>query len=91
MSLRTLTLFLHKHHGAAPIVIIDEYDTPHPAGTCERFHDTSLMRNLFSGGLKDNPHLSYGFLTGILRVAKGKYLQRPEQPEDQLNFRRALQ
>ena len=28
------------------------------------------MRNLFSGGLKDNPHLSYGFLTGILRVAK---------------------
>ena len=28
------------------------------------------MRTLFSGGLKDNPHLSYGFLTGILRVAK---------------------
>lgn len=28
------------------------------------------MRNLFSGGLKDNKHLSYGFLTGILRVAK---------------------
>lgn len=29
-----------------------------------------FMRVLFSGGLKDNPHLSYGFLTGILRVAK---------------------
>ena len=29
-----------------------------------------FMRNLFSGGLKDNQHLSYGFLTGILRVAK---------------------
>lgn len=29
-----------------------------------------FMRNLFSGGLKDNKHLSYGFLTGILRVAK---------------------
>ena len=28
------------------------------------------MRNLFSGVLKDNKHLSYGFLTGILRVAK---------------------
>ena len=28
------------------------------------------MRNLFSGGLKDNRHVSYGFLTGILRVAK---------------------
>lgn len=29
-----------------------------------------IMRALFYGGLKDNPHLSYGFLTGILRVAK---------------------
>lgn len=28
------------------------------------------MRNLFSGGLKDNKHLTYDFLTGILRVAK---------------------
>ena len=36
------------------------------------FYDRVIgfMRNLFSGGLKDNPHLSYGFLTGILRVAK---------------------
>ena len=29
-----------------------------------------FMRNLFSGGFKDNQHLSFGFLTGILRVAK---------------------
>lgn len=28
------------------------------------------MRNFFSGGLKDNEHLEFGFLTGILRVAK---------------------
>ena len=28
------------------------------------------MRNFFSGGLKDNSHLAFGFLTGILRVAK---------------------
>ena len=28
------------------------------------------MRNLFSGGLKDNRNLKFGFLTGILRVAK---------------------
>lgn len=36
------------------------------------FYDAvvGFMRNLFSGGLKDNRHLSYGFLTGILRVAK---------------------
>ena len=29
-----------------------------------------FMRNLFSGGFKDNRHLAFGFLTGILRVAK---------------------
>lgn len=28
------------------------------------------MRNFFSGGLKDNKSLAFGFLTGILRVAK---------------------
>ena len=72
MSLRTLTLLLHKHHDVAPIVIIDEYDTPIQQGHVSGFYDTIIgfMRNLFSGGLKDNPHLSYGFLTGILRVAK---------------------
>ena len=72
MSLRTLTLLLHKHHDVAPIVIIDEYDTPIQQGHVNGFYDIVIgfMRNLFSGGLKDNPHLSYGFLTGILRVAK---------------------
>lgn len=36
------------------------------------YYDDAIlfMRNLFSGGFKDNPHLSFGFLTGILRVAK---------------------
>ena len=72
MSLRTLTLLLHKHHGEAPIIIIDEYDTPIQQGHMNGFYETivNFMRNLFSGGLKDNPHASYGFLTGILRVAK---------------------
>ena len=72
MSLQTLTLLLHKHHNVAPIVIIDEYDTPIQQGHVNGFYDTVIgfMRNLFSGGLKDNPHLSYGFLTDILRVAK---------------------
>lgn len=72
MSLQTLTLFLHKHYGIAPIVIVDEYDTPIQQGHVGEFYDSVIgfMRNLFSGGLKDNPHLSYGFLTGILCVAK---------------------
>ncbi|MGN1142147.1 MAG: hypothetical protein ACI4TF_13170 [Oliverpabstia sp.] len=38
----------------------------------QHFYDDIIlfMRNLFSGAFKDNPHLSYGFLTEILRVAQ---------------------
>ena len=45
---------------------------PIQQGYMEGFYDDVMrfMRNLFSGCLKDNRHLSYGFLTGILRVAK---------------------
>lgn len=72
MSLMYLSQMLHEHHGVAPIIIIDEYDTPIQQGHTSDFYDKIIlfMRNLFSGGLKDNKHLSYGFLTGILRVAK---------------------
>lgn len=72
MSLQFLSLLLHKHHGEKAIIIIDEYDTPIQQGyTCGYYSDiVNFMRNFFSGGLKDNPHLAYGFLTGILRVAK---------------------
>lgn len=72
MSLQLLSLLLHKHYGKKAIIIIDEYDTPIQQGyTCGYYSDiVNFMRNFFSGGLKDNPHLAYGFLTGILRVAK---------------------
>lgn len=72
LSLMYLSQMLDEHHGVAPIIIIDEYDTPIQQGHNRSFYDKVIlfMRNLFSGGLKDNRHLSYGFLTGILRVAK---------------------
>ena len=68
----TLSEMLDKHFCIAPIIIVDEYDTPIQQGYMRGFYDSVIrfMRNLFSGGLKDNKHLSYGFLTGILRVAK---------------------
>ena len=68
----TLTKMLHEHYGIAPVIIIDEYDTPIQQGHTKGFYDQVIlfMRNLFSGGLKDNSHLSFGFMTGILRVAK---------------------
>ena len=72
MALQILSMLLSKHYGEKAIIIIDEYDTPIQQGyICGFYTDIiSFMRNFFSGGLKDNPHLAYGFLTGILRVAK---------------------
>jgi hypothetical protein len=72
MGLQLLSLLLHKHYGRECIIIIDEYDTPiQQRHTCNFYPEiVNFMRNFFSGGLKDNPHLAFGFLTGILRVAK---------------------
>ena len=72
MSLQFLSLLLHKHHEEKTIIIIDEYDTPIQQGYACGFYEETIhfMRNFFSGGLKDNLHLAFGFMTGILRVAK---------------------
>lgn len=71
-SLENLSRMLFKHYGKAPIIIIDEYDTPIQEGYTEDFYDEIIrfMRNFFSGAFKDNKNLSYGFLTGILRIAQ---------------------
>ncbi len=67
-----LSFMLKNHHGKSAIIIIDEYDTPIQQGYMADYYTqiTGFMRNLFSGAFKDNPYLAYGFLTGILRVAK---------------------
>ena len=71
-ALADLSAMLHKHHGTAPVIIIDEYDTPIQQGYMKGYYEEIIlfMRNMFSGGFKDNRHLAFGFLTGILRVAK---------------------
>ena len=76
MGLQLLSLLLHKHYDKECVIIIDEYDTPIQQGhLCDFYNEiVDFMRNFFSGGLKDNPHLAFGFLTGILRVAKESIL-----------------
>lgn len=71
-SLEKLSQMLTKHYGRAPIIIIDEYDTPIQEGYSKDFYDEIIgfMRNFFSGAFKDNKNLTYGFLTGILRIAQ---------------------
>lgn len=71
-SLKTLSRFLHETHGVPPVILIDEYDTPIHASWQYGYYDEmiSFMRGLLSGGLKDNPHVYKGVITGILRVAR---------------------
>jgi hypothetical protein len=71
-ALRELSRWLALHHGERVVILIDEYDTPLHAAYHGHYYDQAAghLRNLLSGGLKDNPHLFKGVLTGILRVAK---------------------
>ena len=71
-ALEKLSKMLAAHYKKAPIIIIDEYDTPIQEGYSKDFYDEIIgfMRNFFSGAFKDNRNLSYGFLTGILRIAQ---------------------
>ncbi len=64
-ALRTAT-------GEDVVLLIDEYDAPllH-AWTAGYYNEVaSWFRAFLTAGLKDNPHLYRGVLTGILRVAK---------------------
>ena len=71
-ALEYLSQMLHKHYDERTVVIVDEYDTPIQQGHTKGFYEDVIgfMRNLLSGCFKDNKSLAYGFLTGILRVAK---------------------
>ena len=71
-SLGMLSAMLRKYHGEKVVLIVDEYDTPIQQGQIGTYYNEmiSFMRNLFSVAFKDNENLAFGFLTGILRIAK---------------------
>jgi hypothetical protein len=71
-ALRGLSEHLHRYHGEKAVILIDEYDSAIHTGFSAGYYDAivGFFRNFLSGGLKDNPHLWKGVLTGILRIAK---------------------
>lgn len=72
-ALSDLSRMLYAHHERRVMIMVDEYDTPIQQGYVSGYYQETVgfMRNLFSAAFKDNRFLAYGFLTGILRVAKG--------------------
>lgn len=71
-ALGKLAAMLAVHYNQKVIIIIDEYDTPIQQGHLNGYYEdiVGFMRNLLSAALKDNIHLEFGILTGILRIAK---------------------
>ena len=71
-ALEQLSKMLTKFYGTAPVIIIDEYVIKLQQRYSKDFYEkiVGFMRNFFSGAFKDNKNLSYGFLTGILRIAQ---------------------
>jgi hypothetical protein len=71
-ALADLSRQLHRHHGEKVVILIDEYDEPIHAGFAGGYTQdiVGFFRAFLTEGLKDNPHLYKGILTGILRVAR---------------------
>lgn len=79
ISLQRLSKMLAAHYGTAPIIIIDEYDTPIMEAYAKVFYYELIgfMRNFFSGSFKDNKSLSFGFLTGTMGLSQESIFSGP--------------
>ncbi|HSN98860.1 MAG TPA: AAA family ATPase [Candidatus Nanopelagicales bacterium] len=71
-ALGDLSMYLHRATGERTVILIDEYDQPIHAGFVNGYprEALDLSRAFLTAGLKDNPHLARGVVTGILRVAR---------------------
>ena len=71
-SLKKLCEMIEIYHGVKPIVLIDEYDNPINSSfnkdTYE--HILSFLKGFYSSVLKDNTHMSFAVVTGIMQIAK---------------------
>lgn len=67
-----LSRWLSEHHKTDVVILIDEYDTPIYSAYSRGYYTPMMdfMRAFLGGGLKDNPYLYKGVVTGILRVAR---------------------
>ena len=72
ISLKQLMIFLYKHYGEKPILLLDEYDAPIQAAWENGYYDQiiTFVRSMYSEAFKTNEALNFAVLTGVLRVAK---------------------
>ena len=72
-SLPVLCRMLHLHHGTAPVVMIDDYDTPFIQSLQNGYQEELLycFQCLLTPVFRDCPDLSFGLLTGVQGVPEG--------------------
>ena len=72
ISLKQLMVFLYKHYGEKPILLLDEYDAPIQSAWENGYYDQMItfVRSMYSEAFKTNEALNFALLTGVLRVAK---------------------
>ncbi len=70
--LRYVTAFLNKHHGIAPVVLVDVIDAPFLEAHENNYFSEMLdfMQGFLSAGFVDNENLTKCVMTGILPVAR---------------------
>lgn len=71
-SLGLLSNMLTLHWGVAPLVLLDEYDSPVHVAFDKGYYDRMIgfMKNFMSPVFKYNTNIFRGVITGILRVSK---------------------
>lgn len=73
-AILTLSKMLEAYHGVGPVILIDEYDVPlqwgYEQGTEYYAKVLDLIRGMFEKTFKNNPYMSFGVLTGCLRVSR---------------------
>jgi len=81
-SLQRLSQYLYKFYKQKTVVLIDEYDSPIHTAYSKNYYEemTAFFRNFLGAGLKDNPDIFKGILTGILRIAKESIFSEMNNP-----------
>lgn len=71
-SLQTLSAAVRRTTGRQPVLLIDEYDVPIHEAHEKGYYNVALgfEKTWLSAGLKDNVHLQFAVITGVLRIAK---------------------
>lgn len=79
-DLEDLTRILHGYHGVALVIMIDDYDAPFETAWKYGYYDNmrEFAEQILIGALKDNDHLSFGCLSGVLKIRWGGMLSGPD-------------